>query len=171
MAKIVNGGIPLTPKQFILQWTHIPHKFEVGLWGFEATMAREAVAIFKRSFDLRRLNSDGAPSWPERKKHYPHPILNETGTLKNSIRSRRLEQGVLEAKTTRGVQIYTDPARFGTAKRHKGFCYAAVHNAPDGKYTYGKSGAPSVQRQFIGHSTEIDDKIRECSMKLISILP
>lgn len=173
MAKLSVPNKILSPKQVVRQWANVPHKFEVELWNFEARVARAAVKIFKQSFEMRRLNTDGSALWPERKRNYSHPILHETGTLQNSIRWRELS-GMkgghsYNGYTFNGIQIYTDPTRFGKAKRHKGFCYAAVHNGPD-RF---RSGAASgiARRQFIGHSTALDDKIREYSMKLFAMLP
>ena len=165
MAK--RGGIVITPKHMIAQWSHAVHKFQLNVWNVEAELAKEAVDIFKKSFDLKRLNTKGSTRWPERTRKYNHPLMEETGTLKNSIEWKHLPR----TGGNGGVRIYTNPGKFGTAARHPGFCYAAVHNAPSGSYTYGKTGVPSKQRQFIGHSSELDQKVKSLSVKIFAGLP
>lgn len=167
MAK--GGGIKITPEMMVQQWMHASHRFQLNVWNFEVELAKAAVEIFKHSFDLHRLNSNGSRHWRERKRPYKHEILNETGTLKNSIEWRFLNDEPGPSKG--GVQIYTNPSRFMTAARHKGFCYAAVHNAPSGTYTYGATDARSIQRQFIGHSNVLQRKIKELTPKIFAGLP
>ena len=167
MAK--KAGIQITPAQMVVQWAHASHKFQLNVWNFEVELAKSAVEIFQKSFDLHRFNSQSSSPWKERSRSYTHPILDETGTLKNSIEWKYLNNSVGANKG--GIRIYTNPNKFGTAARHKGFCYAAVHNDPSGSHTYGKTGKPSIQRQFIGHSTELDKKIKDLSIKIFAGLP
>lgn len=150
----------------IAQWRTLPHKFGVNLWNFEVKAGKAAKEVFQKSFELRRLNTSGSFGWKSRRDPKPHPILNETSTLKNSIRWKHLDQS-----NASGVRIYTDPTKFGTAKRHAGFCYAAVHNARDGAYRYGNTGVPSVQRQFIGHSTVLKDQLNQLSVIIFNGFP
>jgi hypothetical protein len=159
------GGRIITPKQLINQWRTLPNKFEVNVWNFEVKAAKAAVSIFKASFNLQRFNSSGEFKWRERRKHQPHPILNETGSLQNSIKWKHL------ATKASGVRIYTDPNGFKNTQRHRGFCYAAVHNAPDGTYTYGNTGVGSVQRRYIGHSTVLENKLKELSHVIFDGFP
>ena len=166
MAKVFVGK-PLTPKQFMAQWRHLPHKFQVNLWNFEVKAGRAAVEVFKESFDLGRLNTSGSRMWRKRKDRKKHPILVETTSLKNSIKWKHSSN----KRNPNGVTIYTDPNGFKNTKRHRGFCYAAVHNAPSGTYTYGKSGAPSIRRQFIGHSSVLRDKLDELSILIFNGFP
>ena len=151
----------ITPKQLMAQWRTLPNKFDVNIWNFEVKAGKAATAIFKESFYLRRFNSSNQFGWKERRKSVPHPILNETGSLKNSIKWKHL--GSKSARGASGVRVYTDPNGFKNTKRHRGFCYAAVHNAKDGTYTYGNTGVRSVQRQYIGHSTVLKNKLKELS--------
>lgn len=162
-------GIKITPQMFADQWKHASHRFQLNVWNFEVELAKEAVDIFKKSFDLGRFNTNGSIAWKARRKNYAHPILNETGTLKNSIEWKYLSGDTAGPK--KGVRIFTNPNKFWTAARHKGFCYAAVHNARSGTYTYGKTGVKSIQRQFIGHSTELNRKIKELTPKIFIGLP
>lgn len=167
MAK--KGGIQITPEMMAQQWMHASHRFQLNVWNFEVQLAREAVNIFKTSFDLHRLNTNGSRPWRPRKRPYKHKILRQTGTMRNSIEWKYLDDSPGPNKG--GVRIYTNPAKYGTAARHKGFCYAAVHNAPSGTYTYGNTGARSIQRQFIGHSTVLDQKIKELTPMIFAGLP
>jgi hypothetical protein len=72
-----------------------------------------------------------------------------------------------------GVSIYTDPFAFKHSKRQYGrnFCYAAVHNDPSGSHTYGNTGVASIQRQFIGYSSYVTDKIRTYSIRVFDGFP
>lgn len=166
MAKRIVGK-PITPQQMIAQWRHLPHKFQVNVWNFEVQAGREAVSIFKESFDLKRLNSAGSFPWRPRKDKKKHPLLNETSSLKNSIKWKHISNRT----SPKGIRIYTDPNGFKHTKRHRGFCYAAVHNAKSGTYTYGKSGARSIQRQYIGHSTVLRDKLIKLSTVIFAGFP
>lgn len=166
MAK--KGNI-LTPKQFQQQWMHALHRYQLNVWNFQAEAGRAGVEVFKGSFPMRRLNTSSSKPWKKRSKTWrkKHPILEETGTLKNSIEWKYL--GGIGGK--KGVRIYTNPTKFYTAKRHRGFCYAAVHNDPDGSHTYGRSGVPSVQRQFIGNSSFLDRKFRALAPMIFKGFP
>ncbi len=168
MAKKKLKGIPITPQMFLAQWKHASHKFQLNVWNFEVSLGKAAVEIFKQSFDMQRFNTKGSRPWRKRRKSYTHPILNETGTLKNSIEWKYLND---TGASKGGVRIYTNPSKFGTAARHAGFCYAAVHNNPSGSHTYGNTGVRSVQRQFMGHTSELDKKIKELTPKIFAGLP
>ena len=166
---VKKGGIQLKPEMFMQQWMHASHRFQLNVWNFEVELARAAVDIFKQSFDMHRLNTSGSRTWKPRKRNYKHEILRETGTMMNSIEWKYLNDAPGPSKG--GVRIYTNPSKYMTAARHKGFCYAAVHNAPSGTYTYGNTWRRSIQRQFIGHSTVLDRKIKELTPKIFAGLP
>jgi len=164
MAKIRNRrGTPITPEQLTQQWRPLQHRFGLQLWNFKVEASKAAVEVFQESFDLHRMNTNNSMTWRERTRSYKHPIMHETGTLKNSIKYKE--------QTKTQMRIYTDPNAFGTATRHKGFCYAAVHNDPSGSHTYGRTGVPSVQRQFIGFSTVLDKRIKALSVKIFEGFP
>lgn len=163
----MTNGKNITPKQMIAQWKHLPHKFEVNVWNFEVKAGKEAVSIFKDSFDLQRFNSNGTLKWKKRRDNKPHPILKETESLKNSIKWRHSSG----RDNPSGVRIYTDPNAFKNTKRHRGFCYAAIHNAKDGTYKYGNTGVRSIQRQYIGHSTVLKNKLISLSELIFEGFP
>jgi phage gpG-like protein len=155
----------ITPAQLLFQWTILKYKFHVNMWDFEVEAGKAAEKVFKDSFTLGRFNSNGSTAWPPRKNpKASHPILYETRTLQRSITNwpdRRKKQ----------IRIYTDPTRFGTAARHAGFCYAAVHNAPDGAGFRRGKAANIAQRQFIGHSTVLRDELKRLEPMLFAGFP
>ena len=154
----------ITPKQMQQQWSMLKHKLAVNLWNFEIEAGKAAETVFIGSFAMGRLNTRGSTAWPPRKHPVSHPILNETGTLQRSITSKVF-------KRKKQVRIYTDPSKFGTAARHAGFCYAAIHNAPDSKgFRTGRS-ANIARRQFIGHSTILDDKLKKLEVMIFAGFP
>ncbi|MBO6255713.1 MAG: hypothetical protein J6O49_19050 [Bacteroidaceae bacterium] len=161
MAK--KRGMRITPEQMIAQWRPLRHKFQLNVWNFQVEVAKAAVEVFQMSFELHRFNTNNSMPWRERRKNYKHPILKETGTLKNSIRYKKL--------TKSSMRVFTAPSQFGTAARHKGFCYAAVHNDPSGSHTYGHTGVRSIQRQFMGYSSILDKKVRELSVQIFNGFP
>lgn len=160
---MLSGSIGLkkiTPKQLVRQWQRLPNKLDVNIWNFEIKAGKEAVSVFKQSFTLLRFNSSGEFPWRARKDKKTHAILNETGSLKESISWTHIG-GKKGASGKTGARIYTDPNKFKNTKRHRGFCFAAVHNAKDGTYSYGRTGVRSIQRQYIGHSTVLKDRLIE----------
>ena len=57
MAQIpTNTGKPITPKQVVAQWRHLPHKLYVNIWNFEVKAGKAAQSIFQESFDIKRFN-------------------------------------------------------------------------------------------------------------------
>lgn len=124
--------------------------------------------IFRDSFYLRRFNSAGTVAWKSREDKKPHPLLNETGSLKESIVWRRASG----TGNKRSVIVYTNPLAFKGEKRNKrGICYAAIHNE-GGKIA--KPGSPASyirQRQFIGYSTTVADKISSYSIRIFDGFP
>jgi phage gpG-like protein len=152
--KVPGGGV-ITPAQIMQQWKHASHRFDLNLNNFEVRIGRAAADIFKKSFEMHRFNTASSQPWKQRRDRKPHPILKETSTLKNSIKHKTM------TGQKRVVRIYTDPTAFGTAARHRGFCYAAVHNDTSGSHTYGNSGVKSIQRQFMGHSSYLEDEFKK----------
>lgn len=169
------AGIVITPKRLAQQWLRLPNKFEVNVFNFE-TLAGQAVKdIFRQSFHLRRFNSTGQAAWQGhsekwkwRKDYKPHPVLSETGNLKESIVWARDNKG-----SQRSVVIYSSPNALRGSKRQYGrnFYYAKVHNDPSGTYRYGNTGVRSKQRQFIGYSTVARDKLKSLSIHIFDGFP
>jgi hypothetical protein len=161
------SGKRITPEQMKAQWMHLPHKFQVNCWNFEIQAGSKAVSIFKESFEMHRFNSFGSIPWRPRRDRKTHPILKETSSLKNSIKWKRQADSL----SSSGVRIYTDPNGFNNTARHRGFCYAAVHNDPSGTHTYGNTGVRSVQRQYIGYSTVLKSELINLSVVIFEGFP
>ncbi len=160
-------GVVLTPKQFAVQWKTLPHKFQVNLWNFEVKAGKAAKEGFQKSFDIKKFNSKGSTAWASRSKHNKatHPLMVETGSLKNSIKWKHSG----DKDNPSGVLVYTDPKGFAHTKRHKGFCYAAVHNGPK-TFRRGKVRNMS-RRQFMGYSSEVKDELLKLSHVIFQGFP
>lgn len=151
----------ITPGQLVAQWSMLKHVFDVNAWNFEVEASKAAVETFRFSFNRRGFNSRGEGKWPPRKHPKPHPVLNETGTLKNSITWKVDGRWSGAGGRHLSAHAYTDPKKFGSAARHKGFCYAAVHNSPEGSGFRTGNATNIAQRQFIGHSTVLDERLEK----------
>ena len=95
-----------------------------------AELTQQTAQQTQRRFD-RRQAPDGTP-WPPRRDAKPHPLLEETGRLRRSIRERELQERE-GAVATAGVP------------------YAAAH-----QWGYEPGGLP--QREFLGWG---DDDLRD----------
>jgi len=167
------GDLQISIPQFIAQWRTKPHMFQANLWSFEVKAGKTAQAVFRESFDLERFNKPNSTPWKPRaadlrakkarKTIHIRPILTQTETLKKSITWKHLGG----KNKPLGVNIYTDPDKFWTSASHKGFCYAAVHNDPSGTHSYGNTSSPSIQRQFMGHSSTLRIKLEENATPII----
>lgn len=159
-----------TPEAMLLQWQLLRHMFDVGLYNFEVKAAQIAESGFKASFANKRFHATGSSPWPHRKK-LPQPfhhILSETGTLERSITGKVPAMRLVSDKARKQtVKVFTDPSKFGTAARHQGFCYAAVHNSPDSKGFRSGRAAGIAQRQFMGNSDLIENKIHDIAKPTI----
>lgn len=160
----------ITPEAMLMQWQLLRHMFDVGLWNFEVKAGQIAESGFKASFDDKRFHDRQSSMWPHRKKTpVPfHPILKETGTLRNSITFKAPNMfQVGDKHKKQRVKVFTDPKKFNTAARHPGFCYAAVHNSPTSKgFRWGRA-AGIAQRQFMGNSSIIEEQIRDMAKPTI----
>jgi len=166
---MANGGgvIRITPKRMAAQWQKLRHRLEVNVYNFETAAGLAGVEVFKKSFDLKKFNTRGGSWWPARKNDKAkHPLLRETGTLQNSI-TYQLQKGT----GIRSVKIFTNPSAFNGAARHPGFCYAAIHN--EGGRGSGASGAAAniEQRQFIGDSTVLFERLLALQKKIFRGFP
>ena len=168
MAQIpTNTGKPITPKQVVAQWRHLPHKLYVNIWNFEVKAGKAAQSIFQESFDMKRFNTSGSAAWPSRSKYSKaiHPLMVETGSLKRSIKWKHTGS----KGEPSGVTIYTDPDGFKHTNAHRGFCYAAVHNGPS-HFRWGRvKNMP--RRQFMGHSSVLAEELKKLSAMIFQGFP
>ncbi len=157
--------IRITPSQMAAQWASAPHQYQVNVHNFEVKVGQAAVDVFKHSFDLRRFNSNGSRVWRWKPGwRGKGSILNETGTLKSSIKVKDTNNHV--------VKIHTDPKIFRRSKRHKGFCFAAVHNNFDSLSPFERPmTGPTQQRKFMGHSTALIEEFERLSALIFNGLP
>lgn len=135
------------------------HQMPIAFEHWRIVLAKRALHIFQQSFEMKRFNSKGAVHWKsisrwtvhKRKRRGTWPgankLLQEYNNLYNSLKEvpsiNRFTSGV---KATSG--------------------HAGYHNDPRPGDTYGDGFGgrfsppkPIVRRQFMGHSTLIDDFI------------
>ena len=158
--RAVRDSMAVTIEQALWHLRNIAfRKIKVQALTFEVKMAKEAVEVFQRSFTDRKFRNWGSKPWKKlapytikRRQKFgtnPNRILWDTGTMKKSIKA-------VEGK---GL-VRTDPSAYGTARRHKGVCYAGIHNDPQffGATNVAARNHEVVQRQFIGHSSYLREK-------------
>lgn len=146
-------SIEISFEQMLNQWKTASSKFAINYYKTKIEIGETYVREYKRAFDIKQIPGSNN-YWRNRKRENSHPILHETGTLKNSI-SYQLFDGD-------GLQIYTDESKFPVGRRKNGSkSYAAFHNSPDGTYP------PNIQRQFIGDSPLIELKVQNMLYKLL----
>lgn len=163
----------VTPNQLIRVWSSKVHTLQLNAWNFEVKAGNIAKDVFRESFDLKEFNSKkqgNTSPWPKRSKRSKgkHPLMVQTGSLKKSIKWRRLGE---KNDKNRGVVIYTDPNGFNRTKSHRGFCYAAVHNAPDSAGTRRGAVKNMPQRQFMGHSDVLKAELEKLSSIIFKGFP
>lgn len=148
--------------QIATQWRNAAHDFQVNVWNFEVEAARIAKAHFKESFAKKAFDGHG---WPRRSPNYhaSHPLLRETGSLYRSI--------VSVHQRGKGAKVWTDPSKFGNTKRHRGFCFAAVHNEGLPFKAFGRKPMNMPKRQFIGNSKPLEAKIKRIIPMIFKHLP
>ena len=159
------AGIPIKFEQMAQQWVGAEHKFAVNVNNFEVRAAQKAKSVFRKSFDMTRFNDVGSSPWQQRSVNSrgSHPLLRETGSLYRSIKWKKKKGG--------GTMVYTDPKEFRNTKRHKGFCFAAVHNEGLPIKAFGKKHMNMPKRQFIGHSEVLFKELQELIPMLFAGLP
>lgn len=164
-----GGGISITPRQLITQWQHKPHMFQVNVWNFEVKAGKAAQDIFRKSFDMKRFNDDNSTAWKPRslQSRGSHPLMVQTSSLKNSIKWKHMNQ---RGTGDGGVTIYTDPNGFMNTARHRGFCYAEIHNSPNSSVRRGRI-RNMPQRQFMGDSSVLDDELDKLSAMIFKGFP
>lgn len=157
----------LSGKQWGIHLRIVQYEIEINTVNFVQVMIRYAKRIFEKSFEAQKFYSQGGQKWDSIKESTQDirnkrgilstRILDERGALKNSL-------GIEAAVVGRAfmASIVTNPV---TDRDGRKVCYAAIHNEASGSYSFGNNNrvfrrripkSPSVQRQFMGHSTYID---------------
>ncbi len=151
------GRTKITPEQMFAQWMGLDHTFEINEYNFEVRTMRDLTDLFKKSFDRKAFNGKNWPAWTpayakwvREKSHPGHTMLNETGSLRASLKP--VVDSVGARKTKKQSYVHTDPKAFGNTNRNPGFCFAAVHN--NYNELTNKPEGPKFERQFMGHSKE-----------------
>lgn len=154
----------ITPQQMVAQWVGADHKFIVNVHNFEVKAGQAAVEVFQKSFIIKRLNSAGSKPWAPWQGNYRGVnLMMELATLRESIK--------VASHKNHKITIFTDPKDFNSyIQRHRGFCYAAVHNNLDSLVNKPKRG-PKKERQFIGHSTVLKSELEKLSVHIFDGLP
>lgn len=173
----------ITLQQMVRQWAGASHKFEVNLSNAEAQLAMFATETFRKSFQLQKFNSKGAPKWrPLKSKAKPTQNrvirLIETGALMDSIQHtfRHVPGGASK------ITVFTDEKYFARENRNKsGQCFAAIHNSGGSiEATSGSNASSILQRQFMptekgeqssGDSSYMIDYYNKLHIKIFYGLP
>lgn len=141
-------------KRLVLQMTIAAHQLPIAAEHWRFVLAQRALKIFQDSFTMKKFNSKGASRWlantkatrdkRKRKGTWPgaNKLMQETNALYNSL------------EYISNVSAFTSGVRANAS-------YAGFHNDPRPGETYGRifGAKPVTRRQFMGHSTLIDDFI------------
>jgi hypothetical protein len=163
----------IKPETLHAQWVDLPHAITVNVHNFTVLASKAALEIFDKSFDEKRFYSADGKKWHKRvsKKKQSHPLLQETGTLRNSIVARTSSHATVAPNLlTDHAKVFTDPTKFTSQKRHKGFCYAAVHNNFKSLVVKPMCG-PKYERKFMGHSTYLLGELQELEKLIFDKFP
>lgn len=158
-------------KEWAINLIRLAEGISSHVLSFTAVTALRAQKVFQDSFKYKRFYSSGEPSWKplsdftikKRLLQGTWPgaggILRERGDMYNSLKVKKVNNGLYH-----GYGVYTDPKEYKNGP-HRGFVYAGLHNNPSASDTYGDgfNGAirprKAIKRQFMGHSTYIDQFI------------
>lgn len=156
----------LTPEQMKAQWSQATARF----LSLTHTLVYNAAVItrdvFIESFKMKRFPTEGSMPWVPRKRTgvregstRQHPLLVETGAMRDSI---RFSNSVMNLNSkTRTMGITTKPHLYKTRSKRNpnGIIYAGIHN----------QGAGNIpQRQFMGYSTVAFERINNKIEQLFS---
>lgn len=182
----------ITPEAMLKQWQDARHRLDVNVWDFEALAGAAAKEIFQGSFAKGRFNSVGSKRWPtpvrlqgkgwakrggkrikDMNGHFVHklsysswrstaPTLDVTGALKDSITWMR-------KKRTGGnsyVKVYTQTgSSWGRHLNFYGYMPGCGNTAAP--HNFGvlvmENGGRLPARQFMGHSTYMEKKLKSLS--------
>lgn len=134
-----NVGIKtLTPEQFVRRIYDTKLMLEAAELEIQRELGQFYVKKFKEPFETKSFN--GRP-WPAARRPKPHPLMIETGTLRDSIKAE-YQAPMLVISTN---EVCKDPKRSSS--------YAAFHNDPMLIPQQKLSGhGRNLHRQFMGNS-------------------
>lgn len=175
--------IKITLDEFCAHWVKsklerpVARRFEKNVFDFTTIAGQYSKRFFSASFLTGGFYGTGT-LWQPRSskwgKKFTHPVLNDTGTLKNAIngeaasanlngwrenRTRIFKKGARYSIWTTEVSVSQKGKRGRSGKYGR---YAAIHNS-DPKLTSFRvnqySSRKPVQRQFIGFNKRLDNDI------------
>lgn len=177
-----RGSAPVMLKDFVELHRHfviVAHQIPIASERWKMVLAQRALAVFKESFIMKRFNSKGGKPWKsisrwtrEKRRHTKGTV--KLGWGKTSVRSHWPGKGGLMRETDYLMNSLKYVEGMGWTGVRASAHYAGVHNCPKPGMTYGNGFGglfsppkPVVQRQFMGHSTKIDDFIMEYEDKYL----
>lgn len=139
-------------KQMHLQMVIAAHQLPIAAEHYRFVLAQRALKIFQNSFTVKRFYSLGTTRWTanarstvrKRKRMGYWPATNKLLQMTNYM-YKSLEYVPDMAPFTSGVKATAD--------------YSGFHNDPRPGDTYGRSSKRIIRRQFMGHSTSLDEFI------------
>ncbi len=170
----MSKSISIKPELWAAQWRPLDHVLSVNVWNFTVKAGDAAVKIFKKSYELKRFNSNNGITWKQSSKlnlgGHRRGSLFESGSLKNSITYNAINKSA--SKKT--VKVYTDPKAFNNTYSHQGFCFAAIHNSDDSSIRTGRV-RNMPQRQFMptsnNSSSVMDNKLKKLGALIFMSFP
>lgn len=154
--QIGSNVIQIDKRQFYRHLIMVAHQLPIATEHWKLVLAHRALTVFKESFKLKRFNSNGTSRWK---------VNTEWTRKKRKWKGTWPGAGKLMQETNalfKSLHISKTPFVGVVAEAR----YAGVHNNPEPGMTYGNGFGgrysppkPVTQRQFMGHSTLIDDFI------------
>ena len=137
----------MTMKQFLQHISTLPNAFAAYQLSIKNDVGNKYVSAFKGNFDTKSFF--GKVQWPAAKVPKPHPLMQETGRLRNSIKYKITPPNKIEIATH---ERCTDKGRSST--------YAAFHNDPmNDIHAYHSGHGINIHRQFIGDDPDLEAEV------------
>lgn len=162
-------------------------RFEKNVFDFTTKAGEYTKSRFRSSFETGGFYGSGS-SWAPREsrwgRKFTHPVMIDTGTLKDSIKGEQVafDKSFLTGRSHFGGRInkrrsiydiwtteISTPVK-GKRGKSRGKGYAAIHNTDpkDSSFTVNQySSRKPVQRQFIGINPKIQDFINSHYVPMI----
>ena len=184
----------ITLEQFGNQWAPggntrlVLTKLEMQLFDFATKAGEISRDHFRSSFTQKGFAGSGN-KWPSRKskwaRRHRHPMMVDEGTLLASIKGQRNKKGYggIHGKRVSSISATYDIStneRTQAVRGKRGVnsnsngSYAAIHNTDPAKHNFTRNQYTSLkpeQRQFIGHSRSLDDKIAALIPEIFANIP
>lgn len=137
----------MTMKQFIQHISTLPNAFSAYQLSIKNDVGNKYVDAFKGNFDTKSFF--GKVQWPAAKVPKKHPLMYETGKLKNSIAYKIISPNEIEIATH---ERCADKGRSST--------YADFHNDPmNDIHAYRSKYKNNIHRQFIGDDPDLEAEV------------